>query len=364
MVSSLNAIKTTTIPGGRTKLAYLLERIDELETPDQLRAFAESVVTLDLNADQKIPLFEAIVSRIGAITGSDREMYGASNDGNDYLLTTAIAGLVSSEKADDLSPVPLLLAYRAFLVRNLHTAACADSTSDRIAVAARFNALNSDLIGEDPKPISALSPQELTPTSFAGVAQVETITDDGGPTEQQRRIAQIFMANQKALYVSDSMQEYLQPRPSDVEDVLRRISELSKNDTSSTIVRFEKTMTEVQLLALYLPPGPSLKYAIEMEIELLNLNPVERQYPLSWLRYFHELLFASRQTTVEEMTELRHRGKNGEFMTELPSPDATFIQESLRRYQSDPIFAAYLAYEGIFQPVYETEPAFIPKPPL
>jgi hypothetical protein len=111
MVSSLNAIKSTVVPDGRTKVAYLLQQINEITAPSQLQAFAKSVVTLDLSSTQKIPLFDAIVNRTGEINGSDREMFGAENPENvDRLLTPSIAGLVESEKSDDISPVPLLRA--------------------------------------------------------------------------------------------------------------------------------------------------------------------------------------------------------------------------------------------------------------
>jgi hypothetical protein len=365
MASSLKAIKSTTVPDGRTKLAYLLQQINEIKAPAQLEAFAKSVVTLDLNSNQEVPLLEAIVSRIGAIDGSDREMFGAENPENvERLLTPAIAGLVDAEKAHDTSPLPLLLSYRAFLVRNLHATACADSTSDRTAEAASFNALDPELIGDDPKPVRALLAQELTATSFAGVAKNETLAGGEGIQEQLRRIGQIFIANQKALYQSDSMEEYLQPNPSDVQDVLKHESGLAKDDSLSDAARFENQITALHLLVVALPPGPSFKDAIDAEIALLNLNPSEQKSPLSWLRYFHELIYISRPTTVDVMTELRNRSKSGEIMITLPSPDAIFIQQTLRRYQSDPIISAYLTYEDIFHPLYVSEAEMVRSPPL
>ncbi len=364
MVNSLNSIKSTVVPDGRTKVAYLLQQINEIKTPSQLQAFAKSVVALDLSSNQKIPLFEAIVSRIGAMDGSDREMFGAEDSENvDRLLTPAIAGLVESEKSENISPVPLLRAFRAFLVRNLHTTACADSTSDRIAEATNFNALDPALIGEDPKPVKSLLPQELTPISVGGVAKNEIIESDGGVSKQMHRIGQIWMANQKTMYQSN-LTEYLQPDPSDVQDVLKYASDLAKNDSLSDIARFEEQSGTLQDLVIALPPGPSFKDAIDAEVALLNLNPIEQQYPLSWLRQFRELIFISRPITVDVMAELQKRSKSGEIMITLPSPDAVFIQQTLRRYQSDPIISAYLAYEDIFHPLYVSEDVTAEAPPL
>jgi hypothetical protein len=364
MVSSLNAIRSTVVPDGRTKVAYLLQQINEMKTPSQLQAFATSVVTLDIRPSQKIPLFDAIIIRIGAINGSDREMFGADNPANLSVLTPAIAGLVESEKSDDISPVPLLRAYRAFLVRNLHATACADSTLDRVAEATSFNALDSSLIGEDPKPVRALSSQELTPTSLAGVANDETIGLDGGIREPLRRIHQIFKANQKAFYQSDSGEEVAQPNPSDVQDALKHALDLGTNDSSSNAARFENQMAILGLLMRAIPPGPSLNDVIDADIALLNLNPSEQQSPLSWLRHFQELMFTSRPITVDVVAELQKRSKSGELMIMLPSPDALFIRQTLRRYQSDPVISAYLAYEDIFHPVYISEDTLAQRPPL
>ncbi len=365
MTSSLNAIKSATVPDGRTKLAYLLQQINDIKTPAQLQAFARSSLNLDLSPSQEIPFLEAIVSRIGAIDGSDREMFGAENPENlNGLLTPAIAGLVDTEKAHAISPVPLLLAYRAFLIRNLHVAACADSTLDRIAEAKSFNSLDPELIGEDPKPVSALLPQELTPTSFGGMAKDETLEGDWEITNQLRRLGRIFIANQKAMYQSNSTEEYLQPNPSDVQDVIKHESNLANNVSLSDVVRFEQQCGTLQLLVIGLPPGPSFKDAIDAEVALLNLNPIEQEAPLSWLRYFQELIFISRPITVDVMAELQKRSRSGEIMITLPSPDATFIQQTLRRYQSDPIISAFLAYEDIFHPLYVSEDEMARIPPL
>jgi len=362
MASSLNAIKSTIVPDGRTKLAYLLQQIDEIKTPAQLQAFAKSVVAINLNAIQEIPILEAVVNRIGAINGSDREMSGVENE--EHSLTGAIAGLVEAEKAHDISPIPLLVAYRALLIRNLHVTACADSTLDRFEEARSFNTLNPELIGEDPKPVRALLPQELTPISLEGVAKDEIIKVDGGIDAQLRRIGQVFIANQKAMYQSNSKEEYLQPNSLDVQDVLRHESDLAKNDSLSSVARFENQVATLNLLVIALPPGASFKDAIDAEVAFLNLNPIEQQSPLSWLRTFQGLILISRPTTVEVMAKLRNRSKNGEYMIMLPSPNALFIRETLRRYQSDPIISAYLEYEDIFHPVFVSEDEVYQSPPL
>jgi hypothetical protein len=211
--------------------------------------------------------------------------------------------------------------------------------------------------------VRTLLPQELTPTSLAGVAKNEIIENDGRVSKQMRRIGQIWMANQKAMYQSNST-EYLQPNPSDVQDVLKYASDLAKNDSLSDIARFEEQSGTLQNLVIALPPGPSFKDAIDAEVALLNLNPIEQQYPLSWLRTFRELIFISRPITVDVMAELQNRSKSGEYMITLPSPDAIFIQQTLRRYQSDPVISAYLAYEDIFHPLYVSEDEMARTPPL
>jgi hypothetical protein len=122
--------------------------------------------------------------------------------------------------------------------------------------------------------------------------------------------------------------------------------------------------SQINLLVIALPPGPSFKDAIDAEDALLNLSPIEQQSPLSWLRIFQNLIVISRPTTVDEVTKLRNRSDSGEYMTMLPSPNAVFIRETLRRYQSDSVISAYLAYEDIFHPIYVSEDEVYQSPPL
>ena len=198
---------------------------------------------------------------------------------------------------------------------------------------------------------------------MVAMSKDEIIQTDGRVSKQTHQIGQIWMANQKAMYQLNST-EYLQPNPSDVQDVLKYASDLAKNDALSDIARFEEQSGTLQNLVIALPPGPSFKDAIDAEVALLNLNPIEQQRPLSWLRQFRELIFISRPVTVDAMAELQNRSKSGEFMITLPSPDAVFIQQTLRRYQSDPIICAYLAYEDIFHPLYVSEDEMARTPPL
>ena len=100
--------------------------------------------------------------------------------------------------------------------------------------------------------MKSLLPQELTPISVGGVAKNEIIESDGGVSKQMHRIGQIWMANQKTMYQSN-LTEYLQPDPSDVQDVLKYASDLAKNDSLSDIARFEEQSGTLQDLVIALP---------------------------------------------------------------------------------------------------------------
>jgi hypothetical protein len=101
-----------------------------------------------------------------------------------------------------------------------------------------------------------------------------------------------------------------------------------------------------------LPSGPSFQDVVDAEVAFLNLNPIEESSPPAWLRALKDLVLISRRFAMEGGVPVRVDEQNGKRRA-MPGLDAAFIRSTLRRYQSDPIIAAYIAYEDTIDPVYE-----------
>ena len=307
-------------------------------------------------------MFDQVVVRLNLVEGSDREMYGA--EGKQQSLTSAITRLVSKERQLGFDPTSTLLAYRTFLIHNLHGVACADTSLDRQAEAIAFNKIDTKLTGESPELVKTLSVEELRATSIGDSANIEKI---GGAPEVERethRLFLVFAANQKAAHFSDSPDSYMQPEPDDVNAVLRCEADKSAMAAFSPLGQYETKQSTLMLLIDLLPPGPSFEDATDAELAYLNLNPIEQVSPESWLRAFKTLLLISRPIEPTHLRALRETAIKQGGMAMPPSPNAEFIRKKMQHYQSDPAISAYMALEDLFTPVYQTYEESLRKSPL
>lgn len=350
MASVLNVNDSQVTPSGQPKMAYLSEQIQKLQSPAALRGFARGLMRIKLRSNESDQLLNTLAEKIPEINGTDREMTGAER--GEISLSSAIGNLVKQHRATDSLTSPLLAAYRSFLIKILHGQGCSDSSLDRATVANDFNSLDPHQIGDDPKPIRPLTAHDLLPTTKGGAAKHENITGNSEVQEEVRRVATVFLANQKAHQSTDSADDYLQPEPSDIRDILRHATSVTDTSSLSDVAKYEDTQSTLMLLIEFLPPGPSFKDAIDAELAYLNLNQIEQTSPLSWLRAFKELIMISRPVSQAENAKLRATmgGRHATIM--MPSPNASFIRQTMRRYQSDPIISTYLAYEDLIRPDY------------
>lgn len=361
MASSLNAIHSDITPTGQSKVEYVAEQIQKLQSPAQLKALLQSFIHLDLSNTEQALLFDDLVKALGNVNGSDREMYGAEQQGP---LTDAVAATAQRMQTAHIDTSPLLGAYREFLIRYLHNKACTDATLDRNAVAADFNQIDSHQIGDAPKPVRQLTGQNLLPYGIDGAAKDEPMPEAADVREQQHRIAMIFLANGRSHSLSDSPDDYLQPAAADVNDMLRHATSEETREGMSDLGRYEDTQSTLMLLIELLPPGPSFRDAIDAEAAFLSLNPIEQSSPLSWLRCFKELIAISRPVTIDEKMKVRKEIQSGHGVIMMPSPNAQFIRDTLHRYQSDPIISIYLTYEDLFHPSYVSFKESLSRQPL
>ena len=347
MASSVQDYVGADLPNQQSKTNYLIDQVARLSSPMQVPDFIDSFVTLKLSLPELSAVIDQLVVRLPHVEGSDREMYGA--EGTQPKLTSALSRLISEEKQRGINPTPTLLAYRAFLTRNLHGIACADKSLNRPSEAMAFNAIDPLLIGDSPKPVEKLSAEQLKPTSVGSSAHIEMI---GGAPELQQELHRIFLAfaaNQQAIHQSDLPEDYVQPQPEDVYKVLSyRVDDSAQTDLSP-LARYETKQSSLTLLTTLLPPGPSFEDATDSELAYLNLNPIEQDSPESWLRAFKSLLFISRIGPTRMRTPREEVAKHGGMILQ-PSPNAQFIRDTMSRYQSDPVISTYIAFENTFHP--------------
>ncbi|MFP5227873.1 MAG: hypothetical protein ACLGXA_09610 [Acidobacteriota bacterium] len=364
MVSSLAGMPDKILPNGQSKSNWLVDQVDHISSPAQLRAFADALVQVKLSGAELSPVIDELVIRLSLISGSDREMYGAEA-GREGRLTASISRLVSTEKRASIDPTSLLSTYRAFLQRNLRDAACADVSLNRPDEASAFNSIDTTLIGGPSKTVRALSAKDLSPLSTGDSASFESIDAGDSVYPQERRIGLVYQANQRVSSHSTDPDDYLQPIPQDVEDVLLAASKNRSQQDASLLSRFEDHSEILETLLIMLPPGPSYRDAVDAEMEWLNQSGVEEGSPETWLRPFKSLLQISRPITAQNLEEItRAQLKSGGQMILMPNPDAVAVRQIMNRYRSDRVISVYLSFEDIFHPNYVAFQQSLRQPPL
>lgn len=337
-------------PNQRSEEDYLLEAIQRIESPAQLLGFLDAVNNYDLDASRQSDVIRVLTLRIGALTPSDREMSGveASNNG----LTTALELFVSKKRLSKQAAAALLHAYRSVLINGLHQQACDDFTLDRVAEAGHFNAMDTSLIGESPKPVGLLTEADLQATGRGGSAKNELVDSDVLLHAQLHRLFELSEFNQENRYSLTSDQPPVQPESSDITDILSAAKDIPQTTEESQLSGYENSQALLMTALKLLPSGPAFQDVFDAEAAFLNLNPIEESSPPAWLRALKDLVLMSRRVSMEGDFPIRAEEQNGKAKS-MSSPDAAFMRTTLRHYQSDRIIAAYIAYEDTINPVYE-----------
>jgi hypothetical protein len=337
-------------PNQRSAEDYLVEAVQRIESPAQLLGFLDAVNTYELDSSRQNDVILALTSRVGILTPLDREMSGAEGANNN--LTAALELFITKNRLSKQATAALLQAYRRLLINGLHLEACDDFTLDRAAEASRFNALDTSLIGESPKPVGLLTETDLQATGRGGSAKVELIESDELLRAQTHRLFQLFEANQENKYDPYSDQPPLQPDSADIGDILTAAKEIPQTTDESELSRYENRQALLMTALKLLPSGPSFQDIVDAEVSFLNLNPIEESSPPEWLRALKDLVLMSRPVPMRGDLASRADEQNGKRRI-MPTLDAAFIRSTLRRYQSDRIIAAYIAYEDTISPPYE-----------
>ena len=351
LASTVSAYNNGPLPNGESQASFLIETADAVAAPAQLEGFLQAIATLNLTAPDYTLLVSHVTAALSRINPSDRDMSGAES--HDLKLTHALSGIIEKSKQLGLDPNPLLLGYRAFLIKGLHQTACSDHTLDRAAEAAGFNALDPARIGPNTSPVKPLTAETLHPEAVKGSAAVELIGGAPDVQTETHRLFLVFNANQ-AVSSTSPEDAYLQPNANDVSKVLRHAVDDTSLSNASPLCVFETRQSTLELLVDLLPPGPSLRDATNADVSYLSFNSIETVNPEAWLRGMRKLIMISRPVDPQHPETAHEQGSENKTQILRPSLEAAAIRDSLRSKRGDPIIGAYMAFEETFRPYYTT----------
>jgi len=327
---------------------YLQNLASNVRVAAQIPPFATLLTRVSLSSQELRGVVSALVASLSTITASDREMTAAEEGQH---LTDAIKSLSTRLTASEISPQPLLAAYRGFLLRSLTEERCSDHSLDRAQMARSFNVLVSGATFQSSSAMSPLSAASLSPKSAGASASYETIPLNQQVMSKMQRIMAAHQARVAEEYRSGAPGT-ITPETSDVEDVLRYTTSLGSSGDACYVCSFYEKCTLAMMLKDILPPGDELERAINAEVDYLSFNAMEKDNPVAWLAYFKELINSSRAPEPDATAAVTSEVDKKRTPWGLPNPEATMIRNTLRK-SGDPIIAVYMSADDLLHFPYE-----------
>ena len=165
----------------------LLQRFTgAITSPVEVAPVARMLATASVKDSDFLALVNSFAGALGKISGDDRSFAFSITAGKQIL------ALVEESKRRQSSPLPLLEAYRLYLVNNLSAARCADNDS-MLGNPATFGFASGQAVDQEAQnavaffnqslrmaPLQPIQEQEATPSRLEGVAAGLRTCEDAG----------------------------------------------------------------------------------------------------------------------------------------------------------------------------------------
>jgi hypothetical protein len=264
-----------------------------ITSPMQVGPTAVAVAESGVNDGDFTSLVRAFASALGKIQGDDRS-FAAS-----YMAGPSIETLVAECKRRKVSPLPLLEAYRVYLVINLSAARCADD--DRVqgggTLAATVEAAAAQQAGDvvgffnhrlRMEPLQPIQEGESTPSRLEGVvASMQTCPDKECEAVSEQLRALTFTSNGTPVLPGDRLSMDWRNRQ---RDLLEKMAAWKAGPGAGTAEHFRaKTLLYSDLLSVS-PPGEAQDAVIRAELDYLAKSRSEAAGRSEWFLPLNRLL--------------------------------------------------------------------------
>lgn len=326
------------------KRLFLIGAAQAARTPEQLAPLIIELNNISLNQDDLRAIASALTLAFNQSEISDREMSVLSG-----RIASGLSEFLSRLKTSGVSELPLVAAYRKFLVETLSREACADSTTDRPAIIASFNNLLSDSSSGQ-----RLEIRNIQPKVTAGSAIDPLIPLNESLFPQVRRILDAVHARDSEVSPSAAAGKG-QPESADVHDVLQYAVNPIPGNSGCHLCDFYSRSQLFAFLNNTLAPGQFLETAIASELRFLSYNGMEDEEPPAFLGTLKLLLHLARPVSAEAHRALAATAKDTFVNGLRPTEDPDFFKKELHS-SSDPVISTYAIYEDLFRPEYTPNP--------
>lgn len=265
--------------------AQAMKQLDALANPVEIGPAAKVLLAASTNGDFQARL-TAFTGALRKISGDDRSFTFAGDTGPQLL------PVVDEAKRRKISPLPLLEAYRLYLVTNEQTSRCSDDDLMGPTTESTFVlATGTPLIGGEGAayfneklrmpPLLPIQEQEVTPTRLEGVAEgLRGCEDTGCQAIGQQYNELIFNPETRAPY-----QPGLKSSPewqAKVNKLLAAMAEW-KPGTAVTPAQYYryKSATYWNVLSL-VPAGPLQEEVVKAMIDFTENSDFKTEHRIEW----------------------------------------------------------------------------------
>ncbi len=331
--------------GGQEKHLFLLDKVRAAKTVEALAPLLLSLKSVQLGNDDLRAVAAILSQNLAQADASDREMKALAGG-----IATGMADLIPRLRAVGIPTIPLLGAYRGFLVQNLSREYCSDTTPNRGVLAESFNNL---ILPEESDALAKLSMHDFKAKNSAGAAQDPLIPTNQAIFPQIHRILDASHARDVEAYQSPKSPDNIQPESADVQDVLRSALTPISAGSACPVCNFYAQAQLFVLMDNALPPGQYLETAITSELDFLSFSRIEDEEPIAFLWALKAIVLFARPVPASARHNLALETQNTAGNGVRPMEEPEVFKKELRK-SSDPVIAAYGAYEDAYRPNYAT----------
>jgi hypothetical protein len=258
-----------------------------IASPAQVAPVARVIASARVSAPQLEALVVAFAGALEAMNGDDRSF--TSNRADAGL---AMRELLEALRRREMSPVPLLEAYRAYLVRHYQAARCADSehVTVKLAIASADPALeeaetaaNAALFFNQKlrvDPVAAITDEERTAAKVEGEAVGQKPCESSACAALAKQYLELMMGPDGMPYAA--AQKGAAEWQNKLREFLSRMAawKQGSGETAAEHFRFRCSMY-TDLLALA-PGGAGRDTVLRAMLDFLKQNRLQAENPLEW----------------------------------------------------------------------------------
>lgn len=277
--------------------------VGKITSPNEIPAAVRLILSLQTTDLQLTTLGRAFSAALQKIPADDRSFSAPSNS-----TLASIGELVKTFRQRELSSDEVLEAYRAYLIKQLGGARCADTaTKEQTALENQFVAhFNDTLLRAAYKKIAPISEDEIKPEKREGAAINEAYWKSAKSRAILSQLKKLRFGSQtKEL---QDQQKQAAEWQSQLSQLLKDLGAWTAEDEKSEEDYFHQKSVAYYALLKTVPPGEQYEGVVDEALRdfasLLSSSPLQKEKPAEWFLHAKVLLDRANNAPPREREKL------------------------------------------------------------